>query len=237
MRAHGFRVSFTPLPEVLFTFPSRYSSTVGLPVVFSLAGWSPRFHAGFLVSCATQVAASPRPRVSPTGLSPAMAGVSTPFGYAGAPLIRRLLLPRRARRHAPGLGIVRFRSPLLAESLLFSLPAGTEMFQFPALAPASPVSSRTGFPIRTSADRFAFADPRGFSQLVTSFFASGSLRHPPCALFRFPFYFLLPTLPGLTPRCALATWFASYSRVYTMSMTSPSVVPGRVELPTSTLSV
>ena len=34
-------------------------------------------------------------------------------------------------------GLFRVRSPLLAESLLFSLPAGTEMFQFPAFAPAS----------------------------------------------------------------------------------------------------
>ena len=118
-----------------------------------------------------------------------MAGVSTPFGYARVSRIRPLLLPRPARRHAAGLGIVRFRSPLLAESLLFSLPAGTEMFQFPALALALPVSLRTGFPIRTSADLFVFADPRGFSQLVTSFLASGSLRHPPCALIRFPFFF------------------------------------------------
>ena len=93
-----------------------------------------------------------------------MAGVSTPFGYARLTRCRPLLLPRTARRHAAGLGIVRFRSPLLAESLLFSLPAGTEMFQFPALALA-------------------------FSQLVTSFFASGSLRHPPCALVCFPFFF------------------------------------------------
>ncbi len=45
----------------------------------------------------------------------------------------------------------------------------------------------TGFPIRISADQVVFADPRGFSQLITSFFASGSHRHPPCALFRFPF--------------------------------------------------
>ena len=128
-------------------------------------------------------------RVSPKGLSPAMAGVSTPFGYARITRCRPLLLPRTARRHAAGLGIVRFRSPLLAESLLFSLPAGTEMFQFPALALALPVSLRTGSPIRTSADLFVFADPRGFSQLVTSFFASGSLRHPPCALIRFPYAF------------------------------------------------
>src|SRR6056297_170135 len=31
-------------------------------------------------------------------------------------------------------GLFRFRSPLLAESLLFSLPPGTEMFQFPRFA-------------------------------------------------------------------------------------------------------
>ena len=36
-------------------------------------------------------------------------------------------------RH-PRFGLLRVRSPLLAESLLFSLPAGTEMFQFPAFA-------------------------------------------------------------------------------------------------------
>ena len=38
--------------------------------------------------------------------------------------------------HAYGLAILRFRSPLLTESLLFSLPTGTEMFHFPALPPA-----------------------------------------------------------------------------------------------------
>ena len=39
-------------------------------------------------------------------------------------------LPKQFR-----FGLFRVRSPLLAESLLFSLPAGTEMFQFPAFAP------------------------------------------------------------------------------------------------------
>ena len=33
-------------------------------------------------------------------------------------------------------GLIRVRSPLLAESLLFSVPAGTEMVHFPALSPA-----------------------------------------------------------------------------------------------------
>ena len=32
-------------------------------------------------------------------------------------------------------GLLRVRSPLLAQSLLFSLPPGTEMFQFPGFAP------------------------------------------------------------------------------------------------------
>ena len=50
-------------------------------------------------------------------------------------------------------------------------------------------SRRPGFPIRTSAGRRAFAPNRGFSQLVTSFVASESHRHPPCALLCFPFSF------------------------------------------------
>ena len=37
-------------------------------------------------------------------------------------------------RPKPGLGYLRFRSPLLTESMSLSSPAGTEMFQFPAFA-------------------------------------------------------------------------------------------------------
>jgi hypothetical protein len=37
--------------------------------------------------------------------------------------------------HARGLAILRFRSPLLTESHLFSSPTGTEMFHFPAFPP------------------------------------------------------------------------------------------------------
>jgi hypothetical protein len=58
----------------------------------------------------------------------------------------------------PGLTHIRFRllpvrSPLLGESLLFSIPAGTKMFQFPAFASATYLFShrcigttRYGFP-------------------------------------------------------------------------------------------
>ena len=50
---YGFRYYFTPLTGVLFTFRSRYYSTIGRPVVLSLAGWSPRIHTRFPVSGAT----------------------------------------------------------------------------------------------------------------------------------------------------------------------------------------
>jgi hypothetical protein len=36
------------------------------------------------------------------------------------------------------------------------------------------IFNRLGFPIRKSADQFIFADPRGLSQLITSFIASES---------------------------------------------------------------
>jgi hypothetical protein len=49
-----FRISFTPRTGVLFTFPSRYSFTIGHTRVFSLGGWSPRIHARLLESGVTQ---------------------------------------------------------------------------------------------------------------------------------------------------------------------------------------
>ena len=41
-----------------------------------------------------------------------------------------------------GFGLFPVRSPLLGESLLFSLPAGTKMFQFPAFASSKSKDSR-----------------------------------------------------------------------------------------------
>ena len=49
-----FQVSFTPLVGVLFTFPSRYLSTIGHQGVFRLGGWSPHVQTGFHVSRPTQ---------------------------------------------------------------------------------------------------------------------------------------------------------------------------------------
>ncbi len=83
--------------------------------------------------------------------------------------------PRRRR-----FRLLPFRSPLLRESIFLSSPAGTKMFQFPAFAALARCTHfmRAGSPIRTPPDLFPFADPRSFSQLTTSFLASGSLGIP-----------------------------------------------------------
>ena len=51
-----------------------------------------------------------------------------------------------------------------------------------------PAFSRTGCPIRVSADQVVFANPRGFSQLITPFFASRSqgIRPAPFSTFSCP---------------------------------------------------
>ena len=74
-------------------------------------------------------------------------------------------------------GLLRVRSPLLAESLLMSFPPGTEMFQFPGFASPTYVFSErypigVGCPIRISTDQSLLAAPHGFSQRATSFIAS-----------------------------------------------------------------
>ena len=74
----GFQVLFHSPPGVLFTFPSRYCSSIGHQVVFRLGGWSPLFPTGFHVSRGTLDSVA-RPSLSDTGLSPSVAGLPRPF--------------------------------------------------------------------------------------------------------------------------------------------------------------
>lgn len=79
--------------------------------------------------------------ISDTGLSPTPAARSKAFSYS-------ITLTSTAQQRSPKdpttptmqplpgithdrFSLIRFRSPLLPESLLFSLPGGTEMFHFP----------------------------------------------------------------------------------------------------------
>ena len=166
---------------MLFTFPSRYLFAIGLSGVFSLTGWSRQFQTGFLVSRHTQGTAR-MVFLSCTGLSPPLVGFSKTVPLQNTSPCRSPTTPTLPKQH--WFGLFPFRSPLLRESLLFSFPVGNEMFQFPTFASRLPWISlklRMGCPIRVSADRFVFANPRSFSQLVTPFFASesqGILRTP-----------------------------------------------------------
>ena len=67
----GFQILFHSPPGVLFTFPSRYFSTIGHQVVFSLMGWSPLLHTRFHVPRIT-LDTILLTYLSFTGLSPSM---------------------------------------------------------------------------------------------------------------------------------------------------------------------
>jgi hypothetical protein len=127
-----------------------------------------------------------------TGLSPCLVGHSHAIRLpprfitvppAGRP-VSRVPQPRRRNpcrvSHATGLGSIRFRSPLLTESLLFSLPPGTEMFHFPGFPPHSLYIQKRVTPIyecrvppfghpRITARLTA---PRGLTRPPTSFIGS-----------------------------------------------------------------
>jgi hypothetical protein len=70
-------------------------------------------------------------------------------------------------------GLFPFRSPLLRESLLFSFPPGTKMFQFPGCASfrIHSLLHYEGCPIRKSMLPRLFAPRQSLSQLITSFIA------------------------------------------------------------------
>ncbi len=103
------------------------------------------------------------------------------------PNVQRLPAITHAR-----FSLIRVRSPLLTESLLFSLPVGTEMFHFPTFPlPAlyiqagvtrSPCSAQRGFPIRKSSDQSSIiSSPRLIADLYV-LLRLQMPRHPPFAL-------------------------------------------------------
>ena len=77
-------------------------------------------------------------------------------------------------------GLFRFRSPLLTESRLLSLPVGTEMFHFPTFPPTALYiqAEVTGHdpsrvsPFGNPRIKALLAAPRGLSQPYTSFIGS-----------------------------------------------------------------
>ena len=193
-----------PCPGCFSPFPHGTGPlSVSYPI-FSLAGWSRRIHTGFHVSRATQDTA--RLRVaSCTGLSPSADELSRTFHS-------RPFLPQRgpttppAPKDADGLGWSPFARHYSGNHWLFSFPAGTKMFQFPAYAPRS----RRGD--RPSACRVVpFGNPRitGHVHLPAAY---RSLSRP-SSLVRAKASTVRPNLLSLAP--AAKTAGRIYFRLYT----------------------
>jgi hypothetical protein len=122
-------------------------SAIGHQGIFRLSGWSRQIHTGFLGPHATWVAPKRAAQISTTGVLPSTPGLSHALRLsirfltrrpAGRPVKETPTTPHW--QPLPGItperfSLIRFRSPLLPESRLFSLPAGTEMFHFPAFPP------------------------------------------------------------------------------------------------------
>ena len=110
-----------------------------------------------------------------------------------------------------GFGLFPVRSPLLGESLLFSLPAGTKMFQFPAFASLNLKDSRpsAGWVV-------PFGNPRinGHLHLPAAYRSLSRPSSPP----RAKASALRPFL--LSSRLLLSSSLRSRGRSYTFSCTS-----------------
>jgi hypothetical protein len=183
---------------VLFTFPSRYWSTIGRQAYLALDGGPPSFPH----ERPSTWYSGTRPGVgslSRTGLSPSLAGLSRPLLLA-IPICNSLQesqLPPvspttpRSQRLRPiarsRFGLLRFRSPLLTESFLFlevlrcfsslGVPRTAYGFsrRFPGVTPG-------GFPhSETSGSQLARSSPERFVACHV-LLRRLAPRHPPRAL-------------------------------------------------------
>src|SRR6266496_1896646 len=127
-----FQDLFHSPPGVLFAFPSRYWFTIGRSRVFSLGGWSPIFRQDFTCPALLVSRLVPHPPLRLRGCHP----LRPPFPER-SPEVRA-----KSRRLFP------FRSPLLWESRLISVPPATEMFQFTGFASPS-LWIQLGIPLHT----------------------------------------------------------------------------------------
>jgi hypothetical protein len=172
--ACGFRIYFTPLPGFFSPFPHGTGSLSVDNEYLALEDGPPIFRQDFTCPALLVSSSVPHQRFRVRGYHPLWPPFPERFANTGA----------KTRRLVP------FRSPLLWESRLISVPAVTEMFQFSAFAPmplciqGTVTSKRPGFPIRKSADQSPFA---GSPQLIAGCRVLHRLlspRHPPHALIR-----------------------------------------------------
>src|SRR5450432_2788104 len=116
--ACGFRIYFTPLPGFFSPFPHGTGSLSVDYEYLALEDGPPIFRQDFTCPALLLVPSVPLPTFRVRGYHP----LWPPFPE------------RSAKSKAKRYRLLPFRSPLLWESRLISVPAGTEMFQFSAFA-------------------------------------------------------------------------------------------------------
>ena len=98
-------------------------------------------------------------------------------------------------RNKTGLGYSAFARHYWRNHFCFLLLRVLRCFSSPGSPPCGYyIFNIVGCPIRISADRFVCADPRSFSQLITSFIASESLGMPHTLLFSLLYFCLFNEL-------------------------------------------
>ena len=160
MYACGFRIYFTPLPGFFSPFPHGTGSLSVDYEYLALEDGPPIFRQDF--TCPALLVASSVPHGS--------------FRIRGYHPLSPAFPCRFAKSRAITSRLLRFRSPLLSESRLMSVPRATEMFQFTRFA-SLPYVFRQRYPcgwvspfgnLRIKANLPA---PRSLSQAITSFVA------------------------------------------------------------------
>ncbi len=161
MYAHGFRIYFTPLPGFFSPFPHGTGSLSVDYEYLALEDGPPIFRQDF--TCPALLVASSVPRSC--------------FCVRGCHPLRPHFPERSTSMIAKTCRLVRFRSPLLSESRLISVPPATEMFQFTGFAlPCLYIQQGVTLAGRVSPFghlriKARLPAPRSFSQAATSFIA------------------------------------------------------------------
>ena len=193
MYAIGFRYYFTPLPGYFSPFPHGTCPLSVTKEYLGLADGPARFKRNFRGSALLGDTLKSG-KLTSTGVLPSLLWpsqhTSTSLTISNSstvqqhgprdpttPQLQRLSAITQLR-----FGLFRFRSPLLTESLLFSLPEGTEMFHFPSFPPhrlyiqrrVTPHDWCWVSPFGNPRITARLTAPRGISQPPTSFI--GSLR-------------------------------------------------------------
>ena len=170
MYACGFRIYFTPLPGFFSPFPHGTCSLSVDYEYLALEDGPPIFRQDFTCPALLVVHLVPQPTFLVRGYHP----LRPDFPF------------RSNKSTAKEHRLFRFRSPLLSESRLMSVPRATEMFQFTRFASHDYVFIMrylsVGFPIRKSPDQSLFASS---PKLIAGYHVLRRLsspRHPPRAL-------------------------------------------------------